>query len=287
MRERKLLVVFLVLTPWLLGQDQDQVAKVLADKSVGKVVTLRGFYTQDTLNYDSTGEPKFNGKGGAWTLFGKLEVSRIKVKKDRLEVEAGRMWVEWVPDAAGTRQVQFLRTRDSVFIGADLASGAGQKEIERLLGRIFVTPGDKMSDLVPAHWQRFFSSGEAASPKVSDGPQASPGASPEQTGAQGDQPAQGSRVRVSQMVSAGSLVKKAVPAYPEPAKRARLQGTVVLQAVIDTDGKVIKLSVLKPLGLGTEEAAVEAVSRWVYKPYLLAGAPVQVETQITVNYQLN
>ena len=287
MRLRRFLILLLLICPWLQAQDEQETERILADKYVGKVLTLRGFYTRDTLDYDSAGEPKFVGHAGPWTLCGKIEITRLKVKKATLEVEGNRMWVEWVPDSQGTRQMQLLRPQKQVFIRADLGSvRMSQPEIERLLGRIFVSPADKMSELVPEHWRRFFAGTPALAPSMSERGLPS-GTSPEGVAAQSTEETQNRRIRIAQGVSKGNLLKKVAPVYPEPAKMARLQGAVILQAVIEKDGRVIKLSVLQPLGLGTEESAVDAVSKWVYKPYLLAGEPVQVETKITINYQLN
>jgi protein TonB len=61
---------------------------------------------------------------------------------------------------------------------------------------------------------------------------------------------------------------------------------LVLNAVIAKDGSIAKISVLKPLGLGMEESAIEAVNKWKYQPYLVNGEPVEVETTITIKYVL-
>jgi len=94
------------------------------------------------------------------------------------------------------------------------------------------------------------------------------------------------RVRVSQGVSTGLLVTKMQPQYPEDARQARIQGSVVLKAVIDKNGGVEELTLVSGHPL-LAPAALEAVKQWKYKPYLLNGQPVKVETQITVNFQLS
>jgi len=94
------------------------------------------------------------------------------------------------------------------------------------------------------------------------------------------------RVRVSQGVSTGLLVTKVQPHYPEDARVARIQGQVILQALIDKNGDVEKLTLISGHPL-LAPAAVEAVKQWKYKPYLLNGQPVKVETQILVNFQLS
>ncbi len=93
------------------------------------------------------------------------------------------------------------------------------------------------------------------------------------------------RVRVSQGVSQGLLIHKVQPAYPPLARQARIQGIVVLQALIGKDGAIQNLHVVSghPMLTG---AALDAVKQWRYKPYFLNGEPVEVETTINVNFTL-
>ncbi|HEX9121484.1 MAG TPA: TonB family protein [Terriglobales bacterium] len=93
------------------------------------------------------------------------------------------------------------------------------------------------------------------------------------------------RVRVSQGVSQGLLIHQVKPNYPPLARQARIQGSVVLQAVIAKDGTIQGLRVVSghPMLTGS---AVEAVKQWRYKPYFLNGEPVEVETVVTVNFTL-
>jgi periplasmic protein TonB len=93
------------------------------------------------------------------------------------------------------------------------------------------------------------------------------------------------RVRVSQGVSEGLLVHKVTPQYPPLAKQARIQGAVVLQAVISKDGSIQNLRAVSGHPMLTP-AAIDAVKQWRYKPYFLNGDPVEVETQVTVNFTL-
>lgn len=94
------------------------------------------------------------------------------------------------------------------------------------------------------------------------------------------------RVRVSQGVSQGLLIHQVKPTYPPLARQARIQGTVVLQALIAKDGTIQNLHVVSGHPM-LAPAAVDAVKQWRYKPYFLNGEPVEVETQITVNFTLS
>lgn len=94
------------------------------------------------------------------------------------------------------------------------------------------------------------------------------------------------RVRVSQGVSQGLLIKKVNPAYPPLARQARIQGQVVLQAEISKDGSIENLRLISGHPM-LAPAAIEAVKQWRYKPYLLNGEPVAVETTVMVNFTLS
>src|SRR5271167_4637147 len=93
------------------------------------------------------------------------------------------------------------------------------------------------------------------------------------------------RVRVSQGVSQGLLVRQVKPTYPPLARQARIQGTVVLQALISKDGSITSLTLVSGHPM-LAPSAIDAVKQWKYKPYLLNGEPVEVETEVQVNFTL-
>src|SRR6266702_1549612 len=94
------------------------------------------------------------------------------------------------------------------------------------------------------------------------------------------------RVRVSTGVATGLLIKKVTPNYPQLAKQARIEGTVVLTAEISKEGTIQNLQLVSGHPM-LAPAAIEAVKQWRYKPYLLNGEPVAVETQVQVNFSLS
>jgi len=93
------------------------------------------------------------------------------------------------------------------------------------------------------------------------------------------------KIRVSSGVAQGLLIRQVKPQYPALARQARVQGTVVLQAVIGKDGTVRNLRVVSGHPMLTT-AAIDAVKQWLYRPYYLNGEPVEVDTQINVNFTL-
>jgi periplasmic protein TonB len=93
------------------------------------------------------------------------------------------------------------------------------------------------------------------------------------------------RVRVSAGVTQGMVIRKVNPTYPQIAKTARVQGQVVLQAVISKEGTIEGLKVISGHPLLTQ-SAVDAVKQWRYRPYILNGEPVEVDTTVTVIFSL-
>ena len=91
--------------------------------------------------------------------------------------------------------------------------------------------------------------------------------------------------RISHMME-GNLIRRVQPEYPPLARSARIQGRVVLSAVISKEGTIENLRVLAGHPM-LVRAAIEAVSQWRYRPYILNGESVEVETRITVNFSLS
>lgn len=93
-------------------------------------------------------------------------------------------------------------------------------------------------------------------------------------------------MRVGGDIQAPERIHYVAPEYPELARRARLGGIVILQATIDREGAVKDVELLRGLGLGLDEAAIAAVSQWMYTPTFYNGRPVEILLTVTVQFQL-
>jgi len=102
-----------------------------------------------------------------------------------------------------------------------------------------------------------------------------------QIGGTGDSP-----VRVGGNVKAPVATLRIKPEYTEIARKARIEGFVVLEAVIDREGNVTEVRVIKPLPMGLDAQAVNAIRKWKFKPGTLNGQPVPVYYNLTVNFTL-
>jgi protein TonB len=102
-----------------------------------------------------------------------------------------------------------------------------------------------------------------------------------QVGGTGDTPQ-----RVGGNVKAPTIVTQVKPEYTEVARKARIKGIVIIEAVIDRNGNVTEARILKPLPMGLDQQALNAIRQWKFKPGTLNGQPVPVYYNLTVNFQL-
>ena len=96
----------------------------------------------------------------------------------------------------------------------------------------------------------------------------------------------GGAYKIGGGVSAPSVLFKVEPEYSEEARKAKFQGTVVLFVIVDEKGNPRDLKVLRALGLGLDQKAIEAVEKWRFKPGMKDGKPVPVMATIEVNFRL-
>jgi periplasmic protein TonB len=96
----------------------------------------------------------------------------------------------------------------------------------------------------------------------------------------------GGAYRIGGGVSAPTVLSKVEPEYSEEARKAKWQGTVVLSLVVDDQGRPQALKVVRSLGLGLDQKAIEAVEKWRFKPGMKDGKPVPVMATIEVNFRL-
>lgn len=93
-------------------------------------------------------------------------------------------------------------------------------------------------------------------------------------------------IRIGGEVVPPELITRVQPVYPEIARKARVQGVVIVEAIIDKQGNVVEGRILRGLPMGVSEAAVSAIHRWKYRPAILNGRPVSVYLTVTVTFTL-
>jgi len=92
--------------------------------------------------------------------------------------------------------------------------------------------------------------------------------------------------RIGPRVSPPRIVNQSEPDYTELARRARYQGTTVMRAVVDSRGDTTQVQILRPLGMGLDDQAVNVVRQWRFEPAKRDGKPVAVTVDIEVEFRL-
>ncbi len=87
-------------------------------------------------------------------------------------------------------------------------------------------------------------------------------------------------------VSQPAVIFKVDPEYSEEARKAKYSGAVMLSIIVDTEGHARDIHVVKSLGMGLDEKAIEAVEKWKFKPGMKGGQAVNVRATIEVNFRL-
>lgn len=229
-----------------------------------KVVTLRNFYSASDLRYDQDGQLVGSSESGPWTVTGPIEITEVSLKPSELFIAGKRLLA--VYEDKGNR-FTYIRTPDKVALRIAVSSDPTETQIQKAMATVLVSAGE-LSRLVPPVWKSFLEKGECHR-----------------------QSAATAEIRKSNEITLGVIQGTAIsqpkPAYPPLARQARVQGSVRLAGIISRQGTVTDICIAKPMGAGLDEAAIAAVEQWRYHPYLLKGEPVEVETQITVNFELN
>lgn len=87
-------------------------------------------------------------------------------------------------------------------------------------------------------------------------------------------------------VSRPEVILRAEPEYSEEARKAKYSGSVWLSVIVDTDGTATSIRVVRSLGMGLDEKAIEAIRKWRFRPAMSNGKPVRVHAQIEINFRL-
>ena len=249
-----------------------------------KVLTLRHFYSGDRLRFRSDGTLQKDAPVGPWTLDGQIQVEDVHLHGAQLVIKGRR--IHRVFDAHGP-QDQLATIKDShekqqkdlekalrhleVEIEIDLPSEKpDERDVSSAIHSVFLTSSDSMMDIVPAYWQAYFAKQEGrprTKPEITKGP-----------------------VYLDKSVRGGVSAPRAIyepdPDYSEQARKAKYQGTIVLSLIVDSSGAPTDVQIIRPLGLGLDEKAVNAVNTWKFRPAEKDGEPVPVSINVEVTFHL-
>jgi TonB family protein len=240
-----------------------------------KIYILRHAITKESQHYDAAGQLLDSAAEGSWTLYGALEIKSLTLSSNQLRLTANRLVYTY--DQGKKDLVPRKIKWDKAKVTLDVALShpvTTIDEADSLLHRIFVSSESELIETVPDYWRPFLQKQTSTTPP--------PGALTE---IKKDSPEAIERINPP-TVTAPKPVYTPAPEYSDLARKFGMQGTVVLEAIIDKTGAVIQPEILRPVGFGLDEQAITKVRTWKFKPAMRDGKPVAVKMALEVAYNL-
>jgi TonB family protein len=275
------LLALLLLSMQAARADQEIEKQVKSDY-MEKVLTLRHFYSGEHLKFHSDGTLEGNASVGPWALDGQIEVEDIHVHGTELVIKGRRIHrifdgqqkpldqLDTVKNASGKEQKDLEKDLQHLKVEIQIelpTQNPDEKDVSAAIHAVFLTGSDSMMDIVPAYWLGYFA-------KLEGKPRPAPETKVH------------AAFRVGGGVSAPHPLYAPDPEYSDEARKAKYMGTVVLFLVVDSSGAPTNVQIARPLGLGLDEKAINAVSSWRFRPAEKDGQPVPVAIDVEINFHL-
>jgi len=266
-----------------VGKDSDLTA-VLTKRYADQTLRLRQAVAKDSQTYDATGKLLSPGEEGPWTLYAGVSPTSFSLSDEELRIQGDRILFVFdsnrrlmVPEKTDQRLQVIIR------LAKPLAS---PEDAEPLLHSVFAMNNDELSDSVPDFWKPYLSK-EAENSRAAM--KQKWGSSQRKKSRRGGQrrPREADVFFVDgKEVHAPEATFTPDPSYTEVARDRSLQGSVVIDAIVDDTGKVLRPQIIWPLGMGLDEKAIETIQTWRFKPATRNGQPVKVEMAVEISFKL-
>jgi len=268
-----ILLILAFLIPTLDAQTNSDryIKKQLEAKLKNKTLTIRHFFSGDTLKYDADGTLISGGKSGPWTINAYFEPQKIRLSNKSITISGKRIF--WSYD--DSKQTPFL-FRESGNTTIEMIRSPEQKDLTGILISlqvVFLKNDEPFADLVPSYWKKTIQADfKSDAPFVLNAEQAK-------------RELQERREPQERRDPQGKYTP--TPQYTEEAHKAGIQGIVVLGITIDKDGNVMAADIIKPLGLGLDESSVKTIEEeWKFSPAMIDGVPVLSFVVVEVSFKL-
>jgi TonB family protein len=275
----------------------------LRDQFQDRTLVIRGFYSGDSLRYDAAGQLLKKATPGDWTVDGIVHITSLSLSGQHLTIQADRLALGNSGHAFGLWQGKNKEDKakrlSRLHIEVDLEqSGITADAVDAVLSKMFLTPQDRLADLVPDYWKpcvQVASTGKGSGkyaactfpPEFASIPGVvSNAAETPESGTPGSEPADRPVARMGKGVTPPKIFFSPPPHFSDQASREKYQGVVLLSLVVDKTGHPGTIRIVRPLGLGLDQKAVEAVSTWRFDPSSKDGALIDAEIAIEVDFHL-
>ena len=260
-----------------------------------------GCYCGKELKYDSKGILVDGGQPDSWTICRDIRIDNVQVSGHKLQITGKRVYPFHDSERHAFRDINEIHNHETakykdliktqpVRIEVELSSQLDQSSADAALNEIFWPSNFKFSQAAPDIWKNLFP-GEAtsSSPKTCVGPFPS---TSEVEGAKKiaivtDEGPGPDYAKSHGGITPPRLIHSPDPEFSDWARKARYQGVTVLKVVVGVDGGVHNIEIVRALGMGLDERAVEGVKQWKFEPARKSdGTVVDLPVHIEVNFRL-
>jgi TonB family protein len=273
---RKTSLLFLaVLLAQAASAHAQSLKDALSQKYKDRVLALRTPFAHGDQKFNSAGQLLNARSSDPWLLYGAFQMEKLNLSKDTLRLEGPRVALSYVKTTDRTFLTKLSKSaKVEIHLDHPLSS---LDEAQELMDRVFFPEGEVTQHAAPEFRraddntpddQIFHVSKNAFRRSGDNAPEAAD-----------DRDKEG-------IVLPPRPTHTPEPEYSVQARNAKYQGTVVLKIVIDKAGKISRIRLERPLGMGLDESAMEEVKRWRFNPATRNGQPVAVEMNIEVSFNL-
>lgn len=254
-----------------LWSQKERVQEELNARYKRKSLILRNFYTENDLTYDQRGTLQDHAFKGSWTL-ASMKLSRIAIVPDGITIDADRMGTVYggkigtakgdIHELGKMPKAHLVNLgKVKIHVEKKIEDGDTVTAIRPIFESIFVRPDEDLRPMLPDYWE-----GDI---KTEDSRASEP--TPEKL--------------PSKVVKPPRVVYSPDPTYTREASKFGLEGTSVLTIVVNPNGTADRIVIVRPLGLGLDEQAVDIIRRWKFQPATKEGQPVSVRVTIEVSFR--
>ena len=256
---------------------------------VGKSFFLHGFCKDSVLDIDAHGNAR-KCTPGNWFVDGRVRVTDVSLSSDRITMSLEHMYLffdqgKWqIAEAPSGNQ-----TRLTIDFGAD---SMDDLSVRTAIGGAFLNRTVHLADVVPDYWRKVAQKIEDGSPwehpsqKKKPKKKVMPAVDPVLSATPCKSYGEITAYRVGRQVTPPKGKSIPEPEYTEMARAVQLQGEVVVELIVDENGKPQDLMIARPMGMGLDDAAVDKIRTWTFKPGLKDGKPVATCATVEIAFSL-
>jgi TonB family protein len=262
--------------------DQAAIESSLRTEFVDKIVILRGFYEGSKLRFGRDGNPIGKATRGYWSSDGMIKVSDIERESDGALRVTGRRIVNVFDSSLG--RFQNVLSKEVVVLDLEVDSWDDVSKLRGALLKVVATDLGELKTMVPDYWNCWVSGTPIRNSRGEWTCRLAGGAKGDIVRGESND-ANPSAPPIRKGVAAPQPTSTPDPEYTKLGRKMRVRGMSVLWVKLNEKGEASDIMVMRPLGGGLDDKAVEAVRKWRFEPARKEGQPVQVQINIEVNFR--